>query len=113
MDADFDPEILSRYACTSYLLDGPAGEARGGSGRTADWNAAAAARSYGRIILSGGLTAENVGAAIAAVRPYAVDVSSGVEVVPGKKDIDRLEAFIAAVRRTDGWLERQEETSHA
>jgi len=109
----FDPDVLARYACTTYLLDGPAGKAHGGSGRAADWTAAAAARSYGRIILSGGLTAENVGAAIAAVRPYAVDVSSGVEVVPGKKDIDRLEAFITAVRHTDAWLARQEEESRA
>ena len=101
----FVPESLSRYACTTYLIDGPAGEQRGGSGRAADWTAAAAARSYGRIILSGGLTAENVAAAIQAVRPYAVDVSSGVEVVPGKKDIDRLEAFVAAVREVDAEVE--------
>lgn len=102
----FDPEVLSRYACTTYLLDGPAGEARGGGGKTADWGAASTAKSYGRVILSGGLTPENVGAAIAAVRPYAVDVSSGIEVVPGKKDIDRLEAFIQAVRRADAKLAR-------
>jgi len=97
----FDPAILGTYACTTYLLDGPAGEMRGGSGREADWGAARAARAFGNVILAGGFGPDNVGRAIDAVRPYAVDVSSGVEVVPGKKDIDKLEAFVTAVREAD------------
>ena len=97
----FDPSILGAYACTTFLLDGPAGEMRGGSGREADRAAARAARAFGNIILAGGLRPGTVGGAIETVRPYAVDVSSGVEVVPGKKDIDKLEAFVSAVRAAD------------
>ena len=107
----FDPDILSAYACTTYLLDGPAGEMRGGSGLTADWSAARAARSFGNVILAGGLRPDNVGGAIEAVRPYAVDVSSGVEVVPGKKDIDKLEAFVAEVRAADARIRAAEAAS--
>jgi phosphoribosylanthranilate isomerase len=109
MGPDFDPESLSRYACTTYLLDGPAGEARGGSGRVADWTAASAARRFGRIILAGGLDPGNVAEAIETARPYAVDVSSGIEVVPGKKDIDKLEELVTRVRDTDATLLRLEE----
>jgi phosphoribosylanthranilate isomerase len=58
-----------------------------------------------RIILAGGLTPENVGAAIRAVRPYAVDVASGVEAKPGKKDHVKLKEFIDAVRRAEQELE--------
>jgi phosphoribosylanthranilate isomerase len=101
VDRGFDPDVLATYACTTYLLDGPAGDLKGGSGAQADWNAARAALSFGRVILAGGLRAENVRAAIESVRPYAVDVSSGVEVVPGKKDIDKLEAFVGEVRAAD------------
>lgn len=97
----FDPDVLATYACTTYLLDGPAGELRGGSGLSADWSAARAARSFGNVILAGGLRPDNVAEAVETVRPYAVDVSSGVEVVPGKKDIDKLEAFVTRVREAD------------
>lgn len=99
--AGFDPDVLATYACTTYLLDGPAGEMRGGSGLVADWSAARAARAFGNIILAGGLRPDNVADAIETVRPYAVDVSSGVEVVAGKKDIDKLEAFVMQVRAAD------------
>ena len=68
---------------------------RGGSGRSWDWGLAAQRRSKVPMILSGGLTAENVADGIAAVRPYAVDVASGVEAEPGVKDPVKLEAFLA------------------
>lgn len=105
---EFDPAVLASYACTTYLLDGPAGAERGGSGMAADWGRAGAAASYGRIILAGGLTPQTVRSSIEVVRPYAVDVSSGVEVVPGKKDIDKLEAFVRAVRSADAAATRAE-----
>jgi phosphoribosylanthranilate isomerase len=107
----FDPDVLATYACTTYLLDGSAGEMRGGSGMSADWGAARAARSFGNVILAGGLRPDNVRDAIATVRPYAVDVSSGVEVVPGKKDIDKLEAFVTRVREADERIRIAEEGS--
>lgn len=72
-------------------------ERRGGTGRIADWTRAAQVSFVRPIVLSGGLTAENVAQAIAATRPWAVDVSSGVELSPGVKSADRLTQFFAAV----------------
>jgi phosphoribosylanthranilate isomerase len=69
----------------------------GGTGRTIDWTAAAAVAHRRRVMLAGGLTAENVGEAIARVRPFGIDVSSGVERSPGIKDHGRLKALFEAV----------------
>ncbi|MBZ0232438.1 MAG: N-(5'-phosphoribosyl)anthranilate isomerase, partial [Deltaproteobacteria bacterium] len=72
---------------------------RGGSGKTFDWALAEAAVAAGhRIVLAGGLTPDNVAEAVARVRPYAVDVASGVERAPGVKDPARVKAFLAAAR---------------
>src|SRR6266699_797342 len=71
----------------------------GGTGRTTDWDVARRAAVSRRIILAGGLTVENVAAAVRIVRPYAVDVASGVESKAGKKDHGRLREFIQEVRR--------------
>lgn len=96
----FDPEAVRRWhACESVsalLVDGSAG----GAGTAFDHDALAAIMPELRkpVILAGGLTPDNVGAAIAAVRPYAVDVSSGVESAPGVKDESLVRAFCAAVR---------------
>jgi phosphoribosylanthranilate isomerase len=81
----------------------PASSTRyGGSGRTADWSLVPErSRRSLPLILAGGLREDNVAAAIAAVRPYAVDVSSGVEETRGIKSADRMRGFIAAVRRAD------------
>jgi phosphoribosylanthranilate isomerase len=84
----------------TVLLDAHDPERRGGTGRTIDWTAARAIADRRAVVLAGGLTPDNVTAAIAAVRPYAVDVSSGVETSPGVKDHDLLVAFVDAVRRT-------------
>jgi phosphoribosylanthranilate isomerase len=86
---------------TAFLLDACHPTLRGGTGQTFDWNLAREAKKYGRIILAGGLTPENVGDAIHIVRPYAVDVASGVESSPGKKDPAKLRAFFAAVEEAD------------
>lgn len=87
-----------RYAdAAALLLDSFVAEVAGGSGRTFDW--ARVPRDLGRpLILAGGLTPENVGEAIRRVRPYAVDVSSGVERSKGVKDPDKIAAFLKAVR---------------
>jgi phosphoribosylanthranilate isomerase len=74
---------------------------RGGTGRRADWNAAATLARTRRVILAGGLRPDNVGEAVRQVRPYAVDVASGVEVRPGIKDHARMRAFADAVRAVD------------
>ena len=89
---------LSRFRLADgLLLDGFARGLHGGTGRTLDWNLAHTARRYGRIILAGGLTPENVAEAIRVAQPYAVDVASGVERGPGHKDPARLRALFAAV----------------
>jgi phosphoribosylanthranilate isomerase len=85
----------------TVLLDAVDPARRGGTGRTIDWTAAAAVARRRPIVLAGGLTPSNVEEAIAAVRPYGVDVSSGVESAPGIKDHARITAFIDAVRRAD------------
>jgi len=83
----------------------------GGTGRTTDWTLARRAALSSRIILAGGLKVENVAAAIRLVRPFAVDVASGVESKPGKKDHGRLRDFIQEVRRAELQLEEQPEFS--
>jgi phosphoribosylanthranilate isomerase len=98
----FDATHALRYEgrAAGLLLDTQSASAPGGTGETFDWSIAGALRprvSY--LVLAGGLTAANVAGAIAAVRPDAVDVSSGVESVPGRKDPEKVRAFIDAVRR--------------
>ena len=104
--ADFPLSTLDKYHdAFAFLLDGSRAGQFGGTGTSADWNVAHRAVAAYRIILAGGLTPENVGAAMRSVRPYAVDVASGVESKPGKKDHARLKEFIDEVRRTEQQLE--------
>jgi phosphoribosylanthranilate isomerase len=94
-------EHLDRFSTPGILLDADAGAAYGGTGRQLDPALAAeAARRFPevKIVLAGGLTPENVAEAVRLVRPYAVDVASGVEVGPGRKDRAKMARFIAAVR---------------
>ena len=79
---------------TRFLYEG----AQSGRGLCADWDEAAALARRTELVLAGGLTSANVAAALAAVRPFGVDVSSGVEDVPGHKDPERILAFVAAAR---------------
>jgi phosphoribosylanthranilate isomerase len=92
---------LPDFSTRTLLLDsGGAGEF-GGSGRTFSWEIARAfieANPQLRVILAGGLSPENVAEAVAAVRPFGVDVTTGVEASPGRKDYRRLRAFILAAR---------------
>lgn len=82
------------YAGATLLLDALTPEARGGTGRTFDWNLAVETARKRRIILAGGLTPDNVLHAVRKVQPYGVDVSSGVEIGPGRKDHAKIESFI-------------------
>lgn len=88
---------LGRWPVAAVLLDAPSA-GRGGSGKTIDWGLAAAAAVGGRVVLAGGLDPDNVATAVRTVRPWAVDVASGVELEPGVKDHARVAAFVAAVR---------------
>lgn len=101
----FRPQLLRRYRdCAAFLLDAHVRGERGGTGQTFDWRKARQARAYGRVILAGGLTPENVANAIATVRPYGVDVCSGVERRLGKKDPRRLREFIRRARAASASL---------
>jgi phosphoribosylanthranilate isomerase len=100
--ADFPLSTLDKYHdAFAFLLDGSRAGQFGGTGAAADWNVARRAVAAHRVILAGGLTPENVGAAIRSVRPYAVDVAGGVESKPGKKDHAKLQAFLDEVRRAE------------
>jgi len=95
---EFNPETLRRYKGSAYLLDTHVEGTLGGTGKTFDWDVAIKAKAYGRIILAGGLTPENIAEAIQKVQPYAVDVNSGVESVPGKKDNSKLERLFKTIQ---------------
>jgi phosphoribosylanthranilate isomerase len=92
-----DIRALRPYATDFHLLDAYVEGVPGGTGETFAWELAGEHRGRVPVILSGGLTADNVAEAIATVRPYAVDVASGTESAPGVKDHDKLRAFAAAV----------------
>ena len=90
---------IMRAAPPVLLVDASAGAGQfGGTGQVGDWDAAAAAATAHPILLAGGLRPENVAAAIAAVQPWGVDVASGVESSPGRKDAAKMRAFVRAAR---------------
>ena len=90
---------LSRYNVSAYLLDTYREGVPGGTGKTFNWDLALEAKKSGKpIILSGGLHPGNVAEAIEKVRPYAVDVASGVEKEPGRKDYRKMEKFVKEAR---------------
>jgi len=95
----FRASRVAHYPATAFLLDGapPRGPLRGGTGHRFDWALARPAARYGPIVLAGGLTPDNVAQAIRAAHPAAVDVASGVERAPGRKDARKLRAFLDAV----------------
>ena len=92
-----DPIILDLKGSATFLYEG----AKSGQGETVDWSRAANVATQGNMILAGGLAPDNVAAAIRAVRPWGVDVSSGVESAPGQKDSRRIQEFISAARAAE------------
>lgn len=84
---------------SGFVFDSHAPGGSGGSGQIFDWNALPEDRS--KVWLAGGLTADNVAHAVATVRPFAVDVSSGIESAPGIKCVEKMQAFVKEVRRAD------------
>lgn len=90
---------MSAYQTDAFLLDSHVAGKAGGTGETFNWDLALEAKKFGKpIFLAGGLTPQNVAEAVRKVQPFGVDVSSGVEASPGKKDARKMEEFIAAVR---------------
>lgn len=94
-------ELASVPADMMLLLDVHDPERHGGTGRTSDWSLAATIAAQRRVLLAGGLTSSNVIDAIRQVRPYGVDVASGIEDRPGIKNAQAMRAFMAAVREAD------------
>ena len=92
-------QMVEKYQHQTLLLDAWVKDRMGGTGQTFDWNLAARVSDTCRILLAGGLTPENVTEAIHTVRPYGVDVSSGVESSPGRKDTEKMALFIQNVRK--------------
>ena len=96
------PEMMPDYPVHAFLIEGFHDELYGGGGAKADWRRVAMLHNYGRIILAGGLTPGNVQEAIETVRPYAVDVCSGVEDAPGRKDAAKVRDFVKRAKSTAG-----------
>jgi phosphoribosylanthranilate isomerase len=97
---DFAPARAAAFDAGAILLDAFSPGARGGTGETFDWRIARrTSRVVKKLFLAGGLSPENVAGAVAAVRPYAVDACSSLEVMPGRKDAGRVREFVAAARR--------------
>jgi phosphoribosylanthranilate isomerase len=93
-----DVEDAVRLPADRLVVDAVGGAGRGGTGQLCDWALAAALARRRPVLLAGGLRPDNVGAAVRRVRPWGIDVSSGVERAPGIKDAQRLSDFIAAAR---------------
>lgn len=92
-------ELSRKYTTEALLLDAWSPAGQGGTGEMFDWDLAVEIRRLGRtVFLAGGLTAENVAEAIRKVSPFGIDVSSGVESAPGRKDHRKIQAFIQAAR---------------
>jgi phosphoribosylanthranilate isomerase len=90
---------IGAWPTATLLLDAVSAAARGGTGRRVDWQQAADIARRRKTVLAGGLTPDNVAEAIATVRPYGVDVSSGVEAAPGRKDRDKVTRFLENARK--------------
>ncbi len=95
----FDVSTLKRYGGNAYLLDAYVEGEPGGTGKVLNWDIALEAKQYGRIILAGGIRPENVVEAVQYVQPYAIDVNSGVESAPGKKDHGKLLELFSALQQ--------------
>jgi phosphoribosylanthranilate isomerase len=90
---------IADYRVSAYLLDAYSPNAYGGTGSVFNWDCAIAAKQHGPVVLAGGLDPENVASAVAKVRPYGVDVSSGVEASPGKKDAELVRRFVEQAKK--------------
>jgi phosphoribosylanthranilate isomerase len=96
---DFDTKVIQHYRVNAIMLDTRHNKLRGGTGLTFDWSIAQeVSKTVPKLYLAGGLSPENVANAIESVKPYAVDACSALEDIPGKKNEERMRAFVAAVR---------------
>jgi phosphoribosylanthranilate isomerase len=101
VDQNFRVDTLRNHGAGTFLLDACSPDQFGGSGKVFNWNQVFGANAFGSIIVAGGLTPENAGEAVTTLHPFAVDVASGVESRPGKKDYEKMRRFIEAVQQAD------------
>ena len=104
VDEHFDLTALRPYVNETILLDTFVDGLRGGTGKMFNWETAIEAKKFGNVILSGGLKPETIVEAVQTVQPYAVDVNSGVESYPGKKDKTKLRELFTALRTTQEFV---------
>ena len=107
---DFDLNLIQEYRVDMVLLDSRVEGRYGGTGHRFDWRVAIEAKRLAPIILAGGLTTENVWDAITHARPAAIDVCSGVEAEPGRKDLVKLRRFMAIVAKANALIAGEEES---
>jgi phosphoribosylanthranilate isomerase len=100
---DFDARRVLDYPAAAILLDAFDAKLYGGTGKTANWEVARAAAKLTRVFLAGGLSPDNIVEAIRAVEPFAVDVNSGVEDAPGRKDASKLRRLKEEMERASSW----------
>jgi phosphoribosylanthranilate isomerase len=100
----FDPASVKSYPVTAVLLDAGVPGYFGGTGQSFDWRVALDVKQYAPVALAGGLTAQNVAEAVRGVRPWAIDVCSGVETEPGRKDFEKMKRFMAEVDSVNSLL---------
>jgi len=101
VDSGFRVDTLRSYGSGAFLLDACTPDRFGGTGTPFDWDLAFGANAFGSIIIAGGLNAENVSQVVSTLHPLGVDVASGVESKPGRKDYEKMRRFIEAVHRAD------------
>lgn len=106
VDTKFDVRQLEMYTAGAYLLDTYDSHQAGGTGKTFHWDIAVAAKPYGRLILAGGISSENVYESVCQVRPYAIDVCSSVESEPGRKDVKKMSKLFREIWRAQIELAR-------
>jgi phosphoribosylanthranilate isomerase len=101
VDSTFRVDSLRSHGSGMFLLDAASPEQFGGTGKVFDWDLVFGANAFGSIVIAGGLTPENVAQVVDALHPFGVDVASGVEAKPGRKDYEKMRRFIEAVQRAD------------
>lgn len=108
VDANFRVDSLRNHGSGTLLLDAGSRDQFGGTGRVFNWQQAYGANAFGSIIIAGGLTPDNVSQVVEELHPFGVDVASGVESSPGKKDYDKMRRFIDNVQRADFALKEKQ-----
>src|SRR5262249_18453816 len=101
VDPNFRVDTLRSYGSGMFLLDSCATGQFGGTGTSFNWDLVFGPNAFGPTVFTGGLTAENVSEVVSSLHPFGVDVASGVESKPGRKDYEKMRRFIEAVQRAD------------